>query len=281
MRKLQVLCCAAALVALTVPSAHADEWNKKTFLTFSGPVQIPGTTLPAGTYMFKLADLESNRHVVQIFEKEGGKLLATFLTVPDYKLDVPDKNVVMFGERPKGMPQAIKAWWYPGDPSGDEFVYPKSQAVIIARDTHEAVLSTADDSGTTADTMKGAKVGRVNENGEMADNTAPSAKANTAASSGTTAAAPPAQPPATTATTATTGTTAATGTTARTGATTGTTARANTAAIGTSGHAAPAKSRKRLPATGSELPLIELLSIAAFAGFLGTRQLRRRFADRA
>src|SRR4051794_27254277 len=60
MRLLKIAVCAFALAAFTAPRAHADEWNKKTFLTFSGPVQVPGTTLPAGTYMFKLADLETN-----------------------------------------------------------------------------------------------------------------------------------------------------------------------------------------------------------------------------
>jgi hypothetical protein len=70
MRVLKCLCCAAALTLLLAPGARADEWNKKTILTFSGPVQIPGATLPAGSYVFKLADIPSNRHVVQVFDKD-------------------------------------------------------------------------------------------------------------------------------------------------------------------------------------------------------------------
>ena len=68
MRVLKTLCCAAAITVALAPSARADEWNKKTILTFSGPVQIPGATLPAGSYVFKLADIPGNRHVVQVFD---------------------------------------------------------------------------------------------------------------------------------------------------------------------------------------------------------------------
>src|SRR5439155_18403473 len=129
MRFVKTVCCAVALAACLTPSARADEWNKKTILTFSGPVQIPGVTLSAGTYVFKLADLASNRHVVQVFDKDGKKIYATILAIPDQKLEPSDKPVVMFSERPAGVPQAVKAWFYPGETIGNEFVYPKDQAV--------------------------------------------------------------------------------------------------------------------------------------------------------
>jgi hypothetical protein len=241
MRIVKVACCVAALAALTTASARGDEFNKKTFLTFSGPVQIPGTTLPAGTYVFQLADLESNRHVVQIFGKEDGKLIATFLTIPDTKLTPSSKPVVMFEERPRGMPQAIKAWWYPGDTTGDEFVYPKHQALEIARATHQPVLAMNDDTNrSTPDAMKGAKVARVNENDDVAGTTASTAK-------------PSAAPR--------------------------TSAEATSPTVGTTGQnsAGTSKSRKRLPQTASELGLLELLGAASFAGFLAARQLRKRF----
>jgi hypothetical protein len=258
MRIVKVACCVAALAALTTASARGDEFNKKTFLTFSGPVQIPGTTLPAGTYVFQLADLESNRHVVQIFGKEDGKLIATFLTIPDTKLTPSSKPVVMFEERPRGMPQAIKAWWYPGDTTGDEFVYPKHQALEIARATHQPVLAMNDDTNrSTPDAMKGAKVARVNENDDAAGTTASTAK-------------PSAPPPSTP---------AATGTTAASAAAPRTSAEATSPTVGTTGQnsAGTSKSRKRLPQTASELGLLELLGAASFAGFLAARQLRKRF----
>src|SRR5438093_8675213 len=174
MRVLKTMSCAAALVVLLAPGARADEWNKKTFLTFSGPVQVPGVTLPAGTYTFQLADLSGNRHVVQIFDKDMKKIYATILAIPDQRLEPADKPVVLFSEQPVGLPPAIKAWFYPGDTIGDEFVYPKKQAMAIARATHETVLASNDES-RESEHMKTMEVGRVNESGAMSTTTAPPA----------------------------------------------------------------------------------------------------------
>src|SRR5262245_50744023 len=184
MRLVKSLCCAAALAVCLAPGARADEWNKKTILTFSGPVQIPGATLPAGTYVFKLADLDGNRHVVQVFDKDEKKIYSTILAIPDQKLEPSDKPVVMFAERPAGTPQAVRAWFYPGDTIGNEFVYPRNQAMTIARETHQSVLSMDETSNATTtddqrrETMKTASVSRVDET-QAATTTAQSAQPTT------------------------------------------------------------------------------------------------------
>ena len=191
MRVVKTLSCAAALVALLAPGARADEWNKKTILTFSGPVQIPGATLPGGTYVFKLADLQSNRHVIQVFDKDEKKIYGTILAIPDQRLEPSDKPVVLFSERPAGTPQAVRAWFYPGDTIGNEFVYPKAQAMKIAKETHQSVLAMDEDTKSTTDeqrmdSMKSAKVSRVDENGQASDmssNTQASAQPGTASAS--------------------------------------------------------------------------------------------------
>src|SRR5579871_971994 len=90
MHVIKTLCCATAITLLAASGAHADEWNKKTYLTFSGPVQIPGATLPAGTYLFQLADPDNARHVVMVASKDGTKIYGMFLTIPDYRVDTPD-----------------------------------------------------------------------------------------------------------------------------------------------------------------------------------------------
>src|SRR3954452_24017426 len=120
MRFVKALCCAAALTAALAPAARADEWNKKTILTFSGPVQIPGATLPAGSYVFKLADIPGNRHVVQVFDKAEKKLYTTMLAIPNERLEASDNPVVLFSERAAGSPQAVKVWFYPGNRIGNE-----------------------------------------------------------------------------------------------------------------------------------------------------------------
>jgi hypothetical protein len=113
------------LVAFMVaPNVRADAWNKKTVVTFSRPVEVPGEVLPAGTYVFKLLSNEANRRVVQIFSEDQTKLMATIMAVPDYRLVATEKPVISFEERPSGSPEALGSWFYPGDNHGVRFVYP-------------------------------------------------------------------------------------------------------------------------------------------------------------
>jgi hypothetical protein len=122
----QLCICAAVLCTFLGASANADAWDKKTVVTFSDSVEIPGQVLPAGTYVFKLANSISDRHIVQIWTRDETQLLATLMTVPDYRLDPPDKTIFEFDERPGDSPMAIHAWFYPGDNTGQQFLYPHS-----------------------------------------------------------------------------------------------------------------------------------------------------------
>ncbi len=140
--------CGLALVGtLLPPMAKADDWNQKTMITFSGPVEIPGvhvagwSVLPAGTYVFKLLDSQSDRHIVQIFNQDETKVYATILAIPNYRLKPTDKTVVTFRERPEGQPEALRAWFAPGTNSGQEFVYPKEKAIQLAKETNMPVLA--------------------------------------------------------------------------------------------------------------------------------------------
>jgi len=141
--------CLALSGAVFSPTAKADAWNRKTVMTFSGPVEIPGVhlkgwgVLPAGTYVFKILDSQSDRHIVQIFNKDETQCIATILAIPNYRLRATGKTVVTFRERPAGEPEALRAWFYPGRNSGEEFVYPKARAVELAKTTNTPVLFTA------------------------------------------------------------------------------------------------------------------------------------------
>ena len=129
----------------------AQPQDRKTTVTFTAPVEIPGVgaqVLPAGTYVFRLLDSKDTRHVVQVLDKDESKIFATILTLPNYRLKATDQTVMTFTERPAGDPQAIKAWFYPGDSIGQEFVYSKTRAVALAAATHEPVLYVADDVAT-------------------------------------------------------------------------------------------------------------------------------------
>ena len=129
-------------------TASAQVWNKKTTVTFNVPVEIPGVgaqVLPAGTYVFKLLDSLSDRNIVQVFNKDESHVYATILAIPNYRLKATDKTVMTFAERAAGDPQAIRAWFYPGDNSGQEFVYPKRKAVALAKITNLPVLYIPDE----------------------------------------------------------------------------------------------------------------------------------------
>ena len=150
----KLIAVAACLAAGTL---WADTYNKKTKVTFSAPVQIPaphssaGTiTLPAGTYVFKLQDSSSQRHIVTVTNLREDRVISTILAIPDYRVNATSKTVMYFSESKAGTPPPIKSWFYPGDNFGQRFVYPKAKAQEIAVQINEPVPShTAEKIDTT------------------------------------------------------------------------------------------------------------------------------------
>src|SRR2546425_2547779 len=112
----------AMFITLSASNAKADEWDKKTIVTFDQPVEIPGMVLAAGTYVFRRAS-STDPNVVRIFGKDETHVYATLLAIPDYRMNPADKTLITFEERATGSPRAIKSWFYPGDTAGEEFVY--------------------------------------------------------------------------------------------------------------------------------------------------------------
>jgi hypothetical protein len=110
-------------VSNVAPVAKADEWNKETVVTFSAAVEVPGKNLPAGTYVFELADSNSERHIVEVFTKNKQQLLTTFIAVSKARPAPANTTTVTFEEEPAGTSEAVKSWFYPGDTDGLEFVY--------------------------------------------------------------------------------------------------------------------------------------------------------------
>jgi hypothetical protein len=149
-----ILVCLGVLAAL-LPSAKADEWNEKTIFTFSGPVEIPGQVLAPGTYVFKLLDSLSDRNIVQVFNKNETHLYGTFLAIPDYRMQPSGKPVITFEERAAGAPEAVRAWFYPGNNYGNELVYPKAKAIELAKANNQPVPSMPNEEA--ANTTKPAK----------------------------------------------------------------------------------------------------------------------------
>jgi len=145
MNRFKVLAMISCLVWVALafpPGVKADDQSKRTVVTFNEPVEIPGgTILPPGTYVFKLMDSASDRNIVQIFNVEETQMHATVLAIANHRSGPAGRTVTMFGETEAGSPEAIRAWFYPGDNWGQEFVYPKTRAIELAKLTNQPVPS--------------------------------------------------------------------------------------------------------------------------------------------
>jgi hypothetical protein len=247
-KSLFVVCAVAILSALVLGTAAAQDnnWNQRTYFTFSAPVELPGKTLPAGTYLFRLVDSPSNRHVVQVFDKDEKDILLTALAIPAQRMEPSDEPEVRFLEVAADQPAAIRTWWFPGRTIGHEFIYPKEQALRLARGARGTVLTVATDASTT-DTMREAELARIDESAQttiVQETTTP--------------------PPAATAPTTVP---QATEVTQRPVETPDDTPAISTASVETT--------RTELPRTATFLPLVALLGLGSLAGAAALR-LRRK-----
>src|SRR5712691_2391860 len=250
---------AAFLTAATTASAQDSNINQRTFLTFSGPVQMPGVTLPAGKYVFRLADIALH-NVMQVFDGDEKHIIGQWFFIPKNRTTqeasaANGKPVVMFKETPEGFTPAIQYYFYPTDLTGKEFIYPKAQALKIAAATHESVLATDTEVG------KGeAHVFRVEPNG-----TESQYEANATASTTTSE---PATAPASTASNEVNNAPAS--------APPSYTAPASNEATGTSGQtpAPRQQASNELPKTASPFPLIGLIGLLSLGLGFGLRLAR-------
>ena len=263
-----------AVLAVLTSRVTAQETNVQevTYLTFSNTVEMPGVTLPAGTYMFRLADTPS-RNVVQVLDREGKDIKGQWLFVQAERPAVTGDTVIMFKESREGATPAVQYWYFPGEKIGKEFIYPKDQALKIAARTGGKVRT---ETGYV-EPAEGSNV--VNGAGLPAENSTPAE--NTTADNSTLRDAPASSQP-----------------TASAGSLTGnrgvdTTARPEPAetdrqavgtsgsdtsstAVGTSGQAESQTARaETLPTTASPLPISGLIGLLSLAGALRARAARK------
>jgi LPXTG-motif cell wall-anchored protein len=156
---------AVAALALLMPgTASAQPADKLTYFTFSGSVEMPGVALPAGQYQFRIANPDTSRNMIQVSSRDGKKNYGFFQTHTAERQTASNDAEVRFMETSAGSPPAIRTWWYPGERTGYEFVYPKQQARRIAQRTRQAVLTTRKET-TTAQETSGAELTRVSPTG--------------------------------------------------------------------------------------------------------------------
>jgi hypothetical protein len=253
--KLASIAFALALVgiAMATPASAQTNLNQRTVLTFSQPIEVPGKVLPAGTYTFELHESQMNRHIVQVYDADGKKLITTFLAIPNRRLETTTDTVVRFAEVAPGQPQAMRAWFYPGQTVGQEMVYSKKRAQELAT-TANVTVPAVDDSfydTATVDTMKTVEVTSVSPDRSTATTTQPATTQPVTTQPATTQPETRTPPPVTAAPV--------------------TTEPARTE---------PARPRDELPDTASPLPLIALFGFVTLAlglalrGFATTRSTR-------
>src|SRR5215471_4433307 len=170
----KMLLTVVSAVALCATSAGAQTIDKKVYFTFSGPVEIPGATLPAGKYLFHLADPDSGRQVLQVQSTDGKRVYGMFFSMPVQRATAPDEAEVRFMETASDSPAVISTLWYAGERTGRELIYPRQQAIRIAKTTNTSVLTTKTATTKTENVKTGdlTRVSPVGANTEVAANAA-------------------------------------------------------------------------------------------------------------
>lgn len=168
-KRLMISTCAAAMLltlSATPSSAQGQPLDARTEFTFNQPVELPGVTLPPGTYIFRFVDGTTGRKVMQVQAKDASnKHYGLFLTINAERPRPSDDAELRFLETPSGQPAAVQTWWYPGNTIGREFIYPKSQARRLAHATNQTVLTTQAEN-VTNDQMSTAELAYVSESGQ-------------------------------------------------------------------------------------------------------------------
>ena len=231
----------ATLAVLAPGMASAQPADKRTFFTFSGKVEMPGVALPAGKYEFRIINPDTSRNVIQVRSGDGKKNFGLFMTHSAQRVTAADEAEVRFLEASAGAPPAIKTWWYPGERTGYEFVYPKPQARRLAQRTHQPVLTTRNETATTSGTANSTELTRVSPTGgesQVTENEAAEAEPAGSRQAGERADSVSVPPPS----------------------------------------PAPAGrvARTRLPQTASATPLVALMGLLMLAAAAAVRQLRTR-----
>jgi LPXTG-motif cell wall-anchored protein len=167
MKIIRTICSVGVLVGLVATVALAETFDKRTVFTFNRPIALPGVTLPAGQYLFRLADPNSGRKVIHVLSADGKKSYAILFSLEAERLEASGNPEVRFMETAKGQPSAVKTWWYPNERIGYEFIYPKEQARLLARASVEPVLTTKAETTKPAET-KTAELERLTPAGEEA-----------------------------------------------------------------------------------------------------------------
>jgi hypothetical protein len=143
MKVVRTISSIALLLAflMVLPAARADQSNQATKVTFSQSVQIPGRVLAAGTYWFVMPEKVTEHNQVRIYNADQTIYYGTVFMNNAERREPTDTSSFIFAERNFSEPQALISWFYPGDKTGHEFVYPKRVSKELAKDKQITVVA--------------------------------------------------------------------------------------------------------------------------------------------
>jgi hypothetical protein len=155
-----------AILVIAVAAGAQPQAVDRTTLKFSTPMMVPGTTLPPGTYTFRLAKTTGSRNVVQIWNEDETKLITTVMAIPAKRQDPKGDVAITLQRTAAKAPPALKSWFYPGDLRGHELIYSEKQARVLAEETKTLVLSSDAPEGSDLDSMAKARLWHAGPKGE-------------------------------------------------------------------------------------------------------------------
>lgn len=113
----------ALLLGVAGHPARAQDSLHREFLTFSGPIALPGVVLAAGTYLFETPSSVNTPTVVRVRSRDGRQVYLTQFTRIVDRPNVADVPRVTFSEAGPGQARPINAWYPRGADAGKQFIY--------------------------------------------------------------------------------------------------------------------------------------------------------------
>jgi hypothetical protein len=240
--------CAAGM-AMGATTGHIEDSAKKTTLSVSVLTQLPGTTLAAGSYVFRQSGEQSGWDIVQVYNSDQSSLVTTLLAYPNPNLVSNGQAFLVYPQSTDSQTQIMEAFFFDGDPVGQQLAYPKKTADAIGAVNHVRVPTTGtSDSYPSSLPLAAASWSAPVNQGEDAGTAAPTQSSPEAATPTAQDPPPAADPEAATS--------------------------ANTASSPSVPSASTAKSEP-LPQTASPLPLIGLIGLLAIVGIVVLRRMTR------
>lgn len=123
LRRALTITCVFAALTVAAATLSATTINRATYFTFNQPVRVTGVLLPAGNYVFEIANPYTSANVVRISDRKKTKTYVIAVTRHIVRRSARQLDaVIVFGEVSARAPRKIQAWFPADVTTGYEFV---------------------------------------------------------------------------------------------------------------------------------------------------------------